>query len=164
MTSYPYIGPDHILERVYENFQGFRIGIPMDFLIWIHQTKQKLQNGILTVTYVINEEKQLLIADRHSEHVQCAFGQPVLAAGELTIEVDKQHVEIFEISNQSTGYCPHVNSWSVVEEVLSKMGMVYPDYFTSAFTFGYCDTCQKPSILKGFDDNCSRCGLLIRKL
>jgi len=164
MKNYTYVGPDHILERVLAEFKGFEISISDDLLSWIVQSQQQLQQGILITTFVIDLEGRLLVADRHSEHVQCAFGSPVLSAGEITFEIEKKEIEVIDISNQSTGYCPHINSWPSVQQALDQIGWQHPNEFTNAFTFGYCDPCRKPSILKGLDSECSRCGGVIRIL
>ena len=162
MKQYLYIGPKHILDRVAKAYEGLRINTEADIINWIKEHYPKAQ--MLTVTFVIDQEKNLRIADRHSEHVQCAFGQPVLSAGEMTFEMEKDGIEVIEISNQSTGYCPHKDSWPLVQNILNQLGIAHPGEFTNAFTFGYCDTCRRPSILKDIDGYCSGCGSRYRQL
>jgi len=65
---------------------------------------------LLIVTFVIDQSGTLLVADRQSEHVACAGRQPVLSAGEMTFLVSGKVVEMAEVSNQSTGYCPEPES------------------------------------------------------
>ncbi|BDA71358.1 hypothetical protein CAL7716_055240 [Calothrix sp. PCC 7716] len=61
------------------------------------------------MTVIIDVDEQLWIADRHSEHVQCARGQRVLSAGEITFTLASSNVLVSEVSNQSTGYCPETS-------------------------------------------------------
>jgi hypothetical protein len=49
---------------------------------------------------------------RRSEHVVCAGGGLVRAAGELRFELRHGSVVVAEASNQSTGYCPEPQSWT----------------------------------------------------
>jgi hypothetical protein len=62
-------------------------------------------------TFVVSLDGQLRLAPRRSEHVDCAAGQPVLAAGEVLFSQDWAGWSVIEISNQSAGYCPDPDSW-----------------------------------------------------
>src|SRR6266542_3004531 len=55
---------------------------------------------------------------RRSEHVDCAAGQPVRAAGEVLFARDGTGWSVSEISNQSTGYCPDPDSWPALAMAL----------------------------------------------
>lgn len=158
MKKYHYIGPEHILVKVEKKFAGQRIKTPSDVAKWTEKTGQELENGRLVVTFVIGPSGRLLIADRHSEHVQCAVGRPVLSAGEMTFEFHKKNVMVTEVSNQSTGYCPHVRSWPQVEKALDEIGLEHPGLFTAAITFGRCPNCHNHVIVKPAYPECGECG------
>jgi hypothetical protein len=63
--------------------------------------------GTVPATFIIATEEQLWVADRRSEHVACANGLDVLAAGEIIFERSGNRIHADEVTNQSTGYCPH---------------------------------------------------------
>jgi len=158
MKKYHYIGPEHILERVERKFAGKHIRAPKDVKKWADDTGQTLENGRLIVTFVIDPSGRLLITDRRSEHVQCAVGRPVFSAGEMTFEFHKKSVVVTEVSNQSTGYCPHVRSWPSVEKALEKVGFEHPGLFTTCITFGKCPNCLTNAIVKPAYPECGKCG------
>lgn len=54
-----------------------------------------------TVTFVIDLDGKLRLADRNSEHVACAGGGPVLAAGEMTFLADGPDLEVVDVNNNS---------------------------------------------------------------
>lgn len=157
MKKYKYVGPPEILQRVKPAFRGFPIEKMEDILKWIKATKQITHHRFLTATFVIDLEGKLLVADRHSEHVQCAEGQQVLSAGEITFFVSKNEIEVTELSNQSTGYCPHVNSFAHAKNALDKIGIEHPDEFTNPIVFGFCKNCEKYSIVKEGYEECGVC-------
>jgi hypothetical protein len=85
MRHYCYVGPAAIRERhAGETPAGVRIDSAADMLSWLRARGTQLARGEVIVTFVVNCAGELLIADRHSEHVACAGGQAVLSAGELT--------------------------------------------------------------------------------
>lgn len=114
-------------------------------------------NGAITATFVINGEEELIISGRHTEHVMCAKGQDVLSAGEVVFLRDGKEVYISEISNQSTGYCPKPESWSAVKIALEKIGIDYPEYFTSAYDFRFCYKCESINLIKDGIFECLVC-------
>lgn len=158
MKIYRYIGPEHILKKVKKQFEGKQIESPEDIRQWVADTCQKLENKRCIVTFVIDPPGNLLIADRHSEHVQCAGGRPVRSAGEMTFQCSKNEISVSEVSNQSTGYCPHINSWPSVEKALDKIGLAHPGYFTTEITFGKCPDCFTYAIVKPAYPECGKCG------
>lgn len=103
----------------------------------------------LTLTFVVLPEG-MWVADRHSEHVACARGGPVHAAGELTLTLNKrgQPLQITEISNQSTGFCPEPESWFAVKSSLMHSGIRHPQQFTTALIFRRCPKCRATNIVK----------------
>jgi hypothetical protein len=127
------------------------------------QTKQDfvqlgLHKDITWATYIVDLEHRLWLADRHSEHIACARRQPVLAAGEMAWIVDRGKVEIIEITNQSTGYCPTPESWKVVAALLESINdVIFPVMWTRAFLFRRC-VCGQINIVKDGVFECSVCG------
>ena len=116
---------------------------------WITSTQQpKEADGSVTCTFIVDLNRQLWINDRRSEHLVCAAGGNVLSAGEITFAFLKNQVEVTEVTNQSTGYCPEPQSWEVVAETLNQIGIVHPNEFTTAYIFRRCEACQTLNIVK----------------
>ncbi|MBK9449392.1 MAG: hypothetical protein IPN95_08240 [Bacteroidetes bacterium] len=155
--SYSYVGPKDLLSLVKDENRGHRINDLNKLAVWMENNRQMIEYGRLTATFVINEDQELVIADRHSEHVACAGGKNVLAAGEITFSLDGENIEVIGITNQSTGYCPKVDSWSIVHKVLDAMVIQHPDYFTYAFEFRRCDDCGNTNLVKDGDFTCAIC-------
>jgi hypothetical protein len=104
---YRSVGPRRIIEKVPPLSPGVRITSLSDWLNWAHRTRQQPDaEGLVIATFVIDLEGFLRIGDRRSEHVACADGRPVLAAGEIGAEIDRDILEVVVVTNQSTGYCP----------------------------------------------------------
>ena len=157
-NSYFYVGPKEIFKRVDQQFEGHVIGKTVDILEWIQKTDQKIIHEELIATFIINLNEELVIADRHSEHVLCAGGKNVLSAGEITFNFETQEISVSEITNQSTGYCPEPKSWEYVEMALNKIDIESPNYFTRAFEFRYCEHCQNKNLIKEDIYECTFCG------
>lgn len=143
---YDYIGPEEIREAVADAPAGAIIGSPQAVDAWVRA------HGALarvTVTFVIDAQGQLRIADRRSEHIACAGGGPVRAAGELTLERDgADGWAVEDISNQSTGFCPEPSSWPAVAQALDSAGLRHPGEFTRAFEFRRCEACGELALVK----------------
>src|SRR4051812_23653290 len=104
---YHYVGPADIKARVAGRPPGTPIQSAADLLAWVRHTGQRPgPDGLVAAPFVIDASAELLVADRRSEHVACAGGQPVLSAGEMFLAVEGDGVEVSEVSNQSTGFCP----------------------------------------------------------
>ncbi|MCI0705007.1 MAG: hypothetical protein L0241_28440 [Planctomycetia bacterium] len=102
---YHYVGSRTIAERSALVAGGTPIMSPEDVVRWMKATGLSANTSSeITVTFVVSEEETLLIADRHSEHVACAGGKPVLAAGELTFALAGNRVSVTRGSNH-TGSC-----------------------------------------------------------
>ncbi|WP_338767234.1 hypothetical protein WAF17_05420 [Bernardetia sp. ABR2-2B] len=156
---YSYVGSQEVFDSVDLKFTGYKISKSEDILNWIKKTAQELINDSVIATFIINENHELLINDRHSEHVQCAGGKNVISAGEISFLIEgKDKISISEISNQSTGYCPKPESWKFVNEVLSKLEIEYPNYFTVDFDFRFCTNCQTINLIKEHIFECQVCG------
>lgn len=156
---YRYIGPAGIASRVAGRPGGTRIGSAADLVRWCGTTGQKPdRGGLIGVTFVIDANGQLLIADRHSEHVACADSGPVLSAGEMFLSVAGERVEAMEVSNQSTGYCPEPASWPAVAAALDQVAVPHPGRFTTEITFRRCEACGERNVVKDGWFACGVCG------
>src|SRR5215470_10910137 len=107
MRTYPYVGPAKIAASVAGVPSEGPLRSPGDMTEWIGRYRHEFgRDGCLTATFVVDEEGFLRLADRHREHVACAGGRPVLAAGEIMLRLEGTSAVVEEIINQSTGYCP----------------------------------------------------------
>lgn len=79
---YEYVGPRRLLALVGQMAPGVVVASWDDVGRWCEGVSPQ------TLTYVVDVERRLLIADRHCEHVVCAGGGPVLCAGELTVVLE----------------------------------------------------------------------------
>jgi hypothetical protein len=110
-------------------------------------------------TFVVDVRGDLWVAPRRSEHVACARGGDVLAAGEIQFEPDEAgDWVVVEVSNQSTGYCPDPASWSAVRAALDRAGVRHPGGFTHAVVFRRCPACAATNVVKDGDFVCALCG------
>ena len=77
MKVYPYVGPDDIRQRSLDSPGGTPITTVAELLNWLQTHPDFKSQQTVTVTFVIDAEGSLRIADRRSEHVACAQGGPV---------------------------------------------------------------------------------------
>jgi hypothetical protein len=115
------------------------------------------RDGALTVTYTIDPSGQLWVADRHSEHVACADGGPVLAAGEMTFCFLGDKVSATNITNQSTGFCPEPECWPAVAAALDRLAIPHPGAFEHTFLFRRCPQCATINLIKEEVFSCDCC-------
>lgn len=149
MRTYRYVGPPEIKARSANHPPGREIRTPADALAWIHESTPAPGPGdIIPATFVITTDHRLLVADRHSEHVACAAGRDVLAAGEIFFAINPPIVIVEEITNQSTGYCPEPSCWRAVDQVLSRIALPHPAGFTTVCVFRRCPNCGARNIVK----------------
>lgn len=99
-------------------------------------------------TYVVSRTGVLLVAPRNSEHVACAGGEPVLAAGEISFTTAPAGWQVDQVTNQSTGYCPEPSCWPAVAAALDAAGIAHGDGFTAEFTFRRCPGCATVNLIK----------------
>jgi hypothetical protein len=146
MRVYRYVGPDDIRRRVANDPAGTPIRAPDDLIL------------DEPLTYVVTVDGILRVANRRSEHVACAGGGDVLAAGELTAARIASTVRVVDVSNQSTGYCPEPSCWPAVANALDAARIAHPNRFTVAFTFRRCDECGERNLVKDDWFECAICG------
>ena len=65
---------------------------------------------------------------------------------------------VTEVTNQSTGYCPDVDSWPAVAAALERAGLGHPGEFSTAFAFRRCPDCRERNLVKDDDFHCAVCG------
>ncbi|PQO32228.1 hypothetical protein DTL21_18540 [Bremerella cremea] len=153
---YEYVGPQEIRERSHNSPPGVPIYSKQGLLNWFHDHREDLdQANQLVATFVIDLKGELLLAPRQSEHVACAGGAPVRSAGEITLTTKG---EVFEISNQSTGYCPEPESWPACQEVFERLSVTHPGHFTQQIIFRRCPACHERNVVKDDWFVCAICG------
>lgn len=153
--KYRYVGPDEVRQIARTQPSGISIQSRDDLVAWLASAPtEQTVDGSWIATFTICENEVIRLAPRRSEHVACADGGPVLSAGEITF--DSEFV-VTEISNQSTGFCPDVESWSVVALVLDRIGLKHPGQFTNAIVFRLCPKCNERNIVKDSWYYCQLC-------
>lgn len=149
MRMYKYVGSDEVRASAVGFPIGTRIQSIDNLKAWINKTSQQPDAwGLIPATFVVDAECYLRIADRHSEHIACAGGASIMAAGEIFFSYDNQKPEVIEVSNQSTGYCPEPESWEFVASALDKIQLCHPGRFTTEFVFRRCPICGQLNIVK----------------
>ena len=155
---YHHVGPSIIKARAAGRPAGTRISSAADLLTWARGTGQAPGPDGFAATFIIDEQGSLLVADRRSEHVACAGGGQVQSAGEMFFLIRDDGVEVVEVSNQSTGFCPEPGSWPAVAAALDRVGMRHPGRFTTEVVFRRCEKCGERSVVKDGWFACGVCG------
>jgi hypothetical protein len=153
---YRYVGPADLSAQASLGAGGQLIRSRKEFDDWIGavDTREIAE----PFTYVVDVEGVLRLAPRRSEHVACAVGGEVLAAGEIAFARSAAGWVVSEVSNQSTGYCPDLSCWSAIASALDRAGLQRPDGFTSEFVFRRCPDCFYLNVVKEEDFVCCLCG------
>jgi hypothetical protein len=147
---YAYVGPAELLAAI-DGERGAAIRTRDDLIAWV-----RAQGGSPVIaTYVVDDEGVLRVAPRRSEHVACAGGGAVRAAGELS--VDRTGV-VLELSNQSTGYCPDLECLDAAFAALRDAGIAGPVDRVAGFVFRRCDACGERAVVKDAWYVCDLCG------
>ncbi|MBK6576594.1 MAG: hypothetical protein IPG17_10425 [Sandaracinaceae bacterium] len=155
--SYAYVGPAHILEAVREAPAGAPIRCRGDLLAWLHTARHHDDDSPGWATYVVDLGGTLRLAHRRTEHVACAGGESVLAAGEVEFALDGEDGEVQFLSNNSSGYCPDVACLPAVLRALRVAGAVAPEGFTVSVPFRRCDACGERCTVKDSFYFCDLC-------
>nr|WP_043258818.1 hypothetical protein [Streptomyces prunicolor] len=151
-----YVGPAELLTAVRPGAEGRVVRSAGDLNAWLGGREQA--EPAEPFTFVVDLDGLLRLAPRRSEHVACAGGADVLGAGEMGFEQAAGLWVVREVSNQSTGYCPHLDSWSAVARALDLAGIDRPPGFTHAVVFRRCETCREINIVREGDFVCVFCG------
>ena len=159
MRIYRYVGPAEIFARAIGRPAGVEVRAAVDVTAWIAASKQEADGGgLYAATFVVDARGRLLIADRRSEHVQCAGGGDVTAAGEIFFDVAGSRVVVAEVTNQSTGYCPEPDCWEAVAAALDRIELPHPGGFTTTCVFRRCAACGARNLVKDEWFYCDVCG------
>lgn len=149
---FKYVGPESIRIQAQSSPAGTRILSAKAARDWF-DAHGAGESG--WATYVVNADGELVVAPRRSEHVACAGGAPVLAAGELRLGPDGT---VLEITNNSTGFCPSESCWPEVEAALSRAGLRHPTELTFLAVFRLCPKCACRNLVKDDWYCCEVCG------
>lgn len=153
--TYRYVGPAGLQAAARPGAAGHRILSRADFDTW---TSQRSAGELAEpFTFVVDTQGILRLAPRRSEHVACAGGEPVLSAGEIIFTRDGERWMVDAVSNQSTGYCPDITSWSAVAAALEQVGLDHPAGFTHPVLFRRCPHCRENNIVRDNDFVCVFC-------
>ena len=158
LPTFGYVGPPDLLAKaVNAGATGWSVRTPDDLDRWVAtRSPAELDEPF---TYVVDLEGTLLLAPRRSEHVACAHGTDVLAAGEIGLARRAGGGwTVGDVSNLSTGYCPDLDSWPALADALNQAGIARPDGFTHAFVFRCCPECGQINVVKDEDFICAACG------
>lgn len=156
MKVYEYVGPEHVRLAAQAEPAGVVVRSATDAAAWVREHRADQDAYGIGATYVVGLDGYLRIANRRSEHVACAGGEPVLSAGEIFFSVDEAPV-VVAVSNLSTGYCPEPESWTAVETALSAADIEHPEAFTDAFVFRRCPRCGERNLVKDAYFVCAIC-------
>ena len=157
--EYAYVGPKEVLVDATAGIPRSRLGAGVDF----EELRRVLDLGSvrsnqLTLTFVVDVGGVLWVADRHAEHVACARGGKVLAAGELSVSEWRGGLEVIAATNQSTGYCPEPESWVALSQALDAQEIPHPNGFEYEFHFRRCTKCKTTVLVKDGIFECGECG------
>jgi hypothetical protein len=67
-------------------------------------------------------------------------------------------VNVEQVTNQSTGYCPEPESWSAVASALEAIGVSAPEGYTTELLFRRCPRCSQINVVKDSAFECAVCG------
>jgi hypothetical protein len=151
-----YVGPDEIRRAAASEAAGRPIESAADLQAWWAADGRDDPDSI--GTYVVTADGVLRLAPRRSEHVACAGGGDVLAAGEIGFAVRGGALVVALVTNQSTGYCPPVESWPAVASALDAIGVSRPSTWTAGFEFRRCPSCAERNLVKDDWWECALCG------
>lgn len=141
-SLFPYVGPDAIRIDAQRSPAGRRIASRSTLADW---QRGQLNDDDGWVTYTISASNDLSIAPRRSEHVACAGGGPVRAAGEMRFDLEG---DVVEVTNNSTGFCPAEDCWPAVQAALDAAGLRHPGAFTFVAIFRRCPACSERNLVK----------------
>jgi hypothetical protein len=142
MRLLPYLGPERIRAQVTPGDAGAPLRSRAAVRALVAAQPSLVSEGC---TYVVDPDGHLRLAPRRSEHVGCAGGGPVRAAGELFLGRD---LAVAQVTNLSTGYMPDADCFPAVAAALAGAGLVAPPGFDPAFAFRACTGCGLRQVVK----------------
>jgi hypothetical protein len=151
---YRYVGPDEI-RRLPAQAAAVDVITVADLESWL--AGDRIRDADEPVTFVVTAAGTLRLAPRRSEHVACAGGSDVLAAGEMSFGKTQGGWSVIEVTNQSTGYCPDPDSWPAVADALRRAGIRHPDGYTRPVVFRRCPSCGERNLVRDEDFTCALC-------
>ena len=155
MRLYRYIGPERLLAQVVPGGVAPLTSVAA-LAGWLVAHPEAWREPS---TFVVDASGWLRLAPRRSEHVVCAGGEPVLAAGELQLgRASGGRAAIAWASNQSTGYAPEPTSFASLAVAAARVSMEHPDGYEPAFDFRRCERCGQLNLIKDDDWSCAACG------
>lgn len=143
--AYPYVGPDQTRLDAASQPAGRELRSADEILAWLATNPEGLTDA---ATFVVNLSGRLVLAPRRSEHVACAAGAEVLAAGELRFTKRTNGLAVAEVTNQSTGYCPDTECWPAVQRALEAIGVLPRATWSQPFVFRRCPRCRELNLVK----------------
>jgi hypothetical protein len=153
--AYRYVGPADLGSHARPGPQVVIVTSPGVLAGWLAgRSRDELAEPF---TFIVALDGLLRLAPRRSEHVDCAAGQDVLAAGEVLFAVAGGQWQVSEISNQSAGYCPDPDSWPAVARALDRAAIAHPGDFTHKFVFRRCPACAQVNIVRDGNFACALC-------
>jgi hypothetical protein len=103
-----YVGPPELRSTVRPDSEGRVIRSAADLDAWL--SGRGAAEASEPFTFVVALDGLLRLAPRRSEHVACAGGADVTAAGEMGFARGAGRWAVDEVTNHSTGYCPDLDS------------------------------------------------------
>lgn len=153
---FAYVGPPEIRAAAATQPAGRAIASAAALRAWWEEAGRRDPDRI--ATYVVTTDGVLRVAPRRSEHVACAGGGDVLAAGELGLEERDGVLVIALVTNLSTGYCPRIDAWDAMARALDAIGVPRPETWTAAFELRRCTACGERNVIKDDWWECAMCG------
>ena len=154
MRSFDYVGPKEIKARSVHAAPGVIIVSKDALLAWLRAARLSDSYDDGWATYVVDLGGRLLVAPRRTEHVACASGKSVLAAGEIRFAADGR---VTDVTNNSTGFCPAEDCWVAVQSALRAASLTAPSSFTFVAHFRLCPKCRERNLVKDDWYQCAFC-------
>jgi hypothetical protein len=154
LRRFAYVGPTEIRDRALQAPAGVSILSREGLFSWLRDVGVDVAGENGWATYVVALDGSLVVAPRRSEHVACAQGAAVLAAGEVQFSA---RGDVLEVTNNSTGYCPSEDCWESVRSALDRASLEHPPEFTFLARFRLCPTCGERNLVKDDWYQCALC-------
>lgn len=144
---FPYRGPSRLVPASGARPAGVVVETALQFAdLADDPSQERLGDGSVAFTYVVDQSNSLRVANRRSEHVVCAGGEPVLAAGELFVTPGRKGSWVVRASNFSNGYMPSEDSFMALKLALERARLPAPKGFDPAIAYRYCGRCMEAVI------------------